>query len=329
MPNWSFEQHDSCPYAPGQIYFANGWFNVAFAPNYNNFCSSDSEYTVPTYIYNKYGYTDTTGIGDAQIATCNLCSFCENPPNQRETIGSLLITPLQIGKKYFVSFAVRLMISPGWLANSASNKIGALFSTVSYIMPIDSENDISSNYTHSISFIKNYSQVYTDSVVADTLNWTVISGSFIADSAYTYINIGDFFDDSLTNHILIYNDTSYAYEMEAWYLVDDVCVTDDSTASCASEWTGTNDIASRKNTMLIAPNPFSQNTTISFTFSDGYSIRSATISVFDMLGRKVRDGTVNLANDEYIFQKGNLSSGMYFIIIEINNRVFKQKIIIN
>ncbi|HVA99493.1 MAG TPA: hypothetical protein VNG53_11415, partial [Bacteroidia bacterium] len=199
VPNWSFEQHDSCPYSDGQIYFANGWFNIAYYPDYYNSCSS-VYYSVPTTLDGYNFYSDTTGGGDAIIWTYSMyvpwiTAAEHTPPNLRISFGCQLSTALQIGTKYYVSFAIRFVICNhsydyGIGVNGACNKIGALFSTVSYVMPKDSESSRIANYKNSLLSIKNYAQVYTNSVISDTSRWVVISGSFIADSAYTYINIG-------------------------------------------------------------------------------------------------------------------------------------------
>ncbi|MBK9599335.1 MAG: hypothetical protein IPO60_13715 [Flavobacteriales bacterium] len=44
-----------------------------------------------------------------------------------------------------------------------------------------------------------FAQVYSQAVVADTLNWDLVSGSFVADSAYQYVVIGNHFRNALTD----------------------------------------------------------------------------------------------------------------------------------
>jgi hypothetical protein len=69
-----------------------------------------------------------------------------------------------------------------------------------------------------------YAQVYGSTVVEDTLGWTVISGSFVADSAYQYVVVGNFFSDEVTNWSLMDpNGTGYL----AYYYIDEVCVSAD------------------------------------------------------------------------------------------------------
>jgi hypothetical protein len=57
-------------------------------------------------------------------------------------------------------------------------------------------------------------------VITDTANWTLVSGSFVADSAYRYIVLGNFFDDAHTDTVHFIPGPSAA----AYYLYDAICV---------------------------------------------------------------------------------------------------------
>ena len=123
-------------------------------------------------------------------------------PIFREYIGVKLLTPLVIGVKYYVSFKACLSDNPSIVY--ASNKLGALFSTISY--SVDSFCLPPCNST--LLPPKNFAQVYSDSIITDTANWTTISGSFIADSVYQYVIIGNHFDNTHTSVILLDSGTS-------------------------------------------------------------------------------------------------------------------------
>jgi hypothetical protein len=56
--------------------------------------------------------------------------------------------------------------------------------------------------------------------MSDTANWTLVSGSFVADSAYQYLVIGNFFSNALTDTMDLASDTY----VPAYYFVDGVCV---------------------------------------------------------------------------------------------------------
>ncbi len=174
VPNPSFEEYTVCPTGSGQIYFAKEWSAFRGSPDYFNSCSpTSSYYSVPS---NALGYQQAAS-GNAYVGIICFVSSVFG----REIIANSLIAPLSVGQKYFITFNVSK-------ANDASvvgysiNKIGAKFSTV----------------IHTNVNINNKAHVYTNSVVSDTLNWTKITGSFVADSAYKYIMIGNFFDDANT-----------------------------------------------------------------------------------------------------------------------------------
>lgn len=83
--------------------------------------------------------------------------------------------------------------------------MGAKFTTFAFSAP-DGDTTLMSNSAH----------VYSDSLLNDTANWVQIKGSFIADSAYQYVVIGNFFDDFNTD-TLNCSSASYAF-------IDMICV---------------------------------------------------------------------------------------------------------
>ena len=61
----------------------------------------------------------------------------------------------------------------------------------------------------------------------------------------------------------------------------------------------------------VFPNPFSSSTTIQLS----KPIHSATLSIYDILGKEIKH-TENLSGKEIIIQKENMKTGMYFFTIE-------------
>src|SRR5207253_1670664 len=101
--------------------------------------------------------------------------------------------------------------------NIATNKIGALIATYQYY-----------DTTGKTSF-KNYATLYADSIIKDSINWTKISGSFIADSIYKYLIIGAFFDNAHLDTLNLPFDTNgNSHNQVSYYYIDDVCVSTDS-----------------------------------------------------------------------------------------------------
>lgn len=214
VPNFGFDIHDTCPNTGDQIQYAIGWSkysNLISTPDYYNACAAPSTVGIPQsyFMYQP----DRRGCG----AYVGLVTWTTNP-NEREHVGIQLSSPLVIGQKYFISFYTVMGGSGGsgdttWYYESPSNNIGLRLSTVSYSPSFPSPID---NFAHLRSTL----------IITDTLNWVRISGSIIADSAYQYLAVGNFFDDLNTNTTTLScgNCTnSYSY-----YLVDDICISTDS-----------------------------------------------------------------------------------------------------
>ncbi len=74
--------------------------------------------------------------------------------------------------------------------------------------------------------------------------------------------------------------------------------------------------------ITIYPNPFTNQTTISFS----NEIKNATISVIDVMGNEVK--SINFSGTPLILEKGDLTSGIYFVKIISNKKVIATKKIV-
>jgi len=206
VPNPSFEDTVYCPIEIDSIDACADWhsgWQPLSTPNYFNSCSSNPDVSPPNVIW---GY-QTPHSGNAY---CFVATYATYSANVRETIQAELTQGLIIGQRYFVSFYASF---PGLGADQiATNKLGALFTTYSFTP---------------VNFVTphNFSQVYTDSIILDTINWFHIRGSFIADSAYQFITIGNFFDDAHTDTLTLPG----GFRIGSGYFIDDVCVSMDSS----------------------------------------------------------------------------------------------------
>jgi len=135
-----------------------------------------------------------------------------------ELIGTQLLTPLSIGVKYYVSLKANLTGE----ARCAVNNIGVLFSTIQYCDSVDQFNQCYG----AIAPLTNSAHVYSSEIIYDTTNWTTISGSFVADSTYGYMMIGNLFEQAFTNDSLLYGFPSC--NSLPYYFIDDICVSPDS-----------------------------------------------------------------------------------------------------
>jgi hypothetical protein len=222
VPNAGFEIQDTCPTNEDQAQYAIGWNkcsgdNVIFigntTPDYFNSCAPPNGYGIPQ---SGLQYQPDIRNCGAYMGLCtqNIPSF----NNYREQIGINLTQPLTIGQKYYLSFLTVMgghKIGADYYDNP-SNNIGLRLSTTSYNpsnpAPID-----------------NFAHLRSVSILADTVNWVRITGSIIADSAYTYVMLGNFYDDANTDTAL-YNCSS-CQNYYSYYLVDNICVSTDSLFS--------------------------------------------------------------------------------------------------
>lgn len=265
--NPSFEDTLQCPDSFDQINYSNGW--SGFSSEYFNSCN--------TNLTEVMGYQSAaTGDGFAGLIT-----FMDTSINYhyREFVQTSLTTPLVPGVKYYASMKASL----AGTSIMASSNIGLLFST--YIIP-----------TNLSAPNCNCSQIYSSNVISDTLNWTIISGSFIADSAYQYVIVGNFFDNQNT---IFTGSNSTAY-----YFIDDICITTDSLGC---------DIVTKnkkKNTnenLNSFPNPF--NYQLTFTSIKNVLVR---ITLFDILGQQISQ---NSFYNNLTINTEQLSKGIYIYSI--------------
>jgi len=246
--NPSMEDYSQCPYQEDQVPFATGWQNWCLTPDYLNVCSSSQVVGVPYNLSSNYQYA-ATGQGFCGFFAYYSSMFIVNhTKNVRENIARQLDTPLVIGTKYFVSIKVNPVITNG--QNCTCDKIGVLFTTKSFAQY--------ANDSITTPLTKNFAHVYSDQIITDSANWSTIKGSFIADSTYEYIVIGNFFDDAHTDSMFMVPNTNWCW---SYYFVDDVCVSADSL-TCGVP-TFISEVIS-KESFKILPNPAFNSITLQF-----------------------------------------------------------------
>lgn len=210
VPNWSFESSSECPDDFNQIEYATGWKMCSenndglHHTDYLHACGGNTGtayFQVPSHVW---GYQNAaTGNGYVALSTTALNLY----PNYRENIYCKLVQPLVPGSTYNVS----MKVCKSEKTKKAANKIGFKFSM------------------DTLFAIDNTSDVYTDNVVEDTATWTVVNGTFTADSAYQYMAVGNFFTDINTTLI---NVCSSCPQQPSLYLIDDVCVQKGMHSGC-------------------------------------------------------------------------------------------------
>lgn len=215
VPNSGFEEYSDCPDSYSQISKATGWFTPYGTSDYMNSCSgSNGPACVPQ---NTFGYQfPHSGEGYAGIIERNI-GLDGTPFHPREFIGIQLDSSLTPGVEYFVKFYVSLAD----LTNYTSESLGLRFFVSQPLWPTVVENPNLPAHVNDMG----------GAFITDKVNWTYISGSFIADSAYNFLIIGSFDPTySASNYqyipggIPIGNGANFEY---CYFYIDDVCVSSD------------------------------------------------------------------------------------------------------
>ncbi len=293
VPNPSFEDTVYCPNATNQIDACQHWLNFGNSPDYFNACDPTG-LNVPNSSFGfQYAHS---GNGMAGIYAYRK-PFAPSGPNYREFIGAQLNSPCIIGTKYFVSFYINYADVLG----IAIDKLGINLSTVSFDSCCKPP-------------LTNSALLYTDSILKDSLLWVRLETSFIADSAYKYLEIGNFFDDANTDtlHLITLYDAAY-------YYIDDVCITTDSLYN--QTWTGIIKNSTQQN-IKIYPNP--TNSIVNLEANNLFD----EIELINFTGTSVLKEEI-VPSKRYTFVLPySIENGLYLIKIKIKNAFSIHKLIV-
>ncbi|WP_276133127.1 gliding motility-associated C-terminal domain-containing protein [Polluticoccus soli] len=192
IPNPSFEKNKGCPNSNGQVAtHCSDWFQyLNNTPDYYHSCGTTG-FSVPDAVV---GYQQAAH-GNAFVGVY----VYGTTSNMKEWVAAQ-IPPLQKGANYELSMSVVLANSSGL----GTDNLGAFF------------------YNQLPAFGMDYSLIPQVSflgqgVITDTLNWTRLVGIFTADSAYTNIVLGGFYDNSVVNKVPAGPSNTIAY-----YYIDSV-----------------------------------------------------------------------------------------------------------
>lgn len=294
VPNPGFEINTGCPDQINQVDKADGWNTWAVTPDYYHSCANltDPAFGTPS---NNRGFQ----VPHSGVAYIGLFTHSSSIPNMREFVGRELSQPLVAGQTYYVSLWVNHADLD--LGSHSSNGIGVRFSTVGYSL---FDQDTALNNAH----------VFTTSVITDTAIWVQVQGTFIADSAYTHIGIGNYFDAA--NTIVVQGGPIAGY---AYYLVDDVCVSTDSLDCIVA--TGNMNVQVIDH-LVIFPNPTNGKFLIKGNLSD-----EARIEIYNSLGKIIIYEVIHPSNP-IEFNLVGFSKGIYFIKVTDANSVSCSRIVL-
>lgn len=196
VPNHSFEEYDSCPSRFGNIEQTKYWRGHNASPDFFHTCATNSKVGVPK---NFFG-TQSACTGKGYVG---LVTYHQNA--EREFIGVKLLTSLQKGVTYNISFRASLAEDYSLFA---SNNLGAAFVKVS------EQQDL-----NKVTY-QGAPQFNLETIIAESRHWYVIKGSFVAQDNYNYLLIGNFYKGDATKTKRIGIEQTAA----AYYFIDDVYV---------------------------------------------------------------------------------------------------------
>ncbi|MFM9986707.1 MAG: T9SS type A sorting domain-containing protein [Flavobacteriales bacterium] len=299
VPNPSFEQYTQCPSGGDLVAYCTHWWDWIQSPDYFNVCAAETEVGIPSNQFGNQSPSSGTGY-------IGLFTYYSNKESYREVAVTQLNNPLEVGQIYYASFKISptLMIDTNsGIAHLFSNNIGLKF--------FQEINDTS------LSFLEftNNADLYLEEVITDTSNWFNISGTFEATETFSYLAIGNFFSNELTDTLHTNSSNNFA----AYFYVDDVCVSMNPLDCGATGLEG----SSLDETFLF-PNPA----------NDVLHIKSMNsnlldqFELYDSWGRQILLPSKKDSADGIDIDCGTLINGCYYIKIQSEDSVFTRQIII-
>jgi OOP family OmpA-OmpF porin len=322
VPNYSFENYIACI---SQLDEFNGYvtdWTGQEAAGILSYCTANCSDTFPKYYsagvpYNYVGFQHAhTGSAYVIMATFENGSTTDTTfpysktgiYNMRNYIQAKLIDSLKVGVRYYVTFYTSLGDSSVY----ACSDMGAYLSDSALNLSGDS--------------VKYYliPQVANDpkkQELSGTMNWMKISGSFIAKGGEKYIIIGNFKNDSLSS--IRYLGPSYSPFTAAYYYIDDVIVSPDSSYADSISAIGELKVESEK--LKVFPNPSNGV----FTVESSVVSHQLSVEVYNELGQKIFS-QFSTFNSQFSINLSNQPLGIYLyrVITEQGELVGSGKLII-
>lgn len=289
VPNPGFEETDSCTFGLG-LGAVHDWFTASGTPDLFQSCQPYGNGVPLNLLTFQYPFEGENYVGFFTY-------YANGPEEQREWIMAPLLSPLVPGQTYYCSFRANAAFGGNaqypmiWLA---SNRVGLLFTTY--------ERHWLQGNPYPVAM--NQAQVQYSQVLTDTVGWTLVSGSFVADSAYTYVMVGNFFNNALTDTV------HFAPEGDPWLwhpwgytLVDEVCVSLNPEGCELGQA-----VAGLESTRpYVYPNP-----AIGQLFIGHAAGREAVVR--DMLGRSLWRGKVQ--DDHFVLDVSKWARGTYVLWVD-------------
>jgi hypothetical protein len=290
VPNPGFEEFGICE---ADEFGVNGplqWFRTNGTPDYLQSCLPYGHFQGLPMNFHTY-QEPFEGASCAGMYTYHQNGLTE----YREWIMAPLLETLVVGQTYYCSFRANAAFGGNaeypqiWLAN---DKLGMRFSTAA-IPPwnVGDPYPVPPNHAH----------IQYPQILADTVGWTLVSGSFVADSAYQYVMIGQFFSNTLTDTLHFAPPGSVFWWYPRGYtLVDAVCVSPSPEGCDLGQAVGA--VASQ--VPVLFPNPARDELVVA-------GRPGAEMQVLDAMGRLL--WKERIADDRLVLKVGTWARGAYVL----------------
>jgi len=290
VPNPGFEEFGICE---ADEFGVNGplqWFRTNGTPDYLQSCLPHGHYQgLPM---NFFTYQETFEGGSC----AGMVTYWQSgSTDYREWIMAPLLEPLVVGQTYSCSFWANAAFGGTqanpqfWLAN---DKVGMRFTTT--VMPPWNVGD-------PFPARPNHAHILYPQILSDTVGWTLVSGSFVADSAYQYVMIGQFFSNALTDTLHLADPNSvFLWYPRAYTLVDAVCVSPIPDGCDLGQGVGEVPASGQ----VLFPNPARDHLVVG-------QRTGAEAQVLDAVGRLLWHGRI--INDRWVLEVGHWAHGAYMM----------------
>lgn len=298
VPNPSFEDTAYCPTTLADLSATIFWTAPTIgSPDYFNVCNS-GDANVPNNIFGtQSALSGNAYIGISVYDTQDVYSY-------REYVQIQLQQQLNSGQEYFMVFYVSLADFNDY----GIQELGAYFSAS---QTNNTTMDTTLSFTPQIEF--------NDGFITDKINWTKISGSFIATGNENYLLIGNFNRKQSTSATQV-STTNVNY---AYYFIDNICVSTDSSYCANYIYTGLQE-ESLKDNFNIYPNPVADYFTINYDLlNEPYDL-----FIYNTLGQKLYEEK-NITGKSKTIDATPFNKGILFLNVKsknqsINYKLFKQ-----
>lgn len=307
IKNPSLEDYYFCPTEFSLIHFAKYWTqprDTSTGPgssDYYNTCALDLIPSYNTFLISYYKYS-FFGNGYAGIFLLS-----PNPTTQkyREYIQGELSVPLISGKCYYGEFWVLpYVLGLNTLNFSAIDAIGIYFSDTLPKTILMDELLLNSQINNP-----------TEDIIADTLNWTKISGVFYANGGEKFLTVGAFKNKDEINSIY-YSQPNVPVRW-AYYFFDNfsLCPCEDTIAPKEPE-----PVVYIAN--IFSPNNDGQNDVL---YVRGENIKELDFSVYNRWGEKVFECHDKTTGWDGTYKGKPCADGVYYYMAEIGFEGGKQE----